>query len=99
MGFIYLWLFGIRFSGITFTIVPPVKPDSPVDEDKEDVTEDVSLRCLRTTTSSGAGASYWEIMFGFFSYFLLINSLSNCTGNVLYTSVSSSSIFCLNSAL
>ena len=45
MGFIYLCFFGIRFSVVTFTIIPPGKPDSPVDEDKEDVTESVPLFC------------------------------------------------------
>ena len=58
-------IFGIDFSGVAFTLVPPVKPDSPVDEYKEDVTEAVSLSFLRTNNSSGAGASYLEIMFGF----------------------------------
>ena len=33
----------MRFSGVTFTLVTPVKPDYPVDEDKEDVTEAVYL--------------------------------------------------------
>ena len=37
--------------GVTFTLVCPVKPDSPVDEDKEDLTEAVYLRFFRTTTS------------------------------------------------
>ena len=53
----YLCFFGVRFSGVTFNLVPPVKPDYPVDEDKEDVTEAVSLFFWRTTTSSSAGAS------------------------------------------
>ena len=57
MGFIYFCLFGISFSGILFTLVITVKPDYPVDEDKSDVTEAASLRCLLTTTSSGVGAS------------------------------------------
>ena len=89
MGFIYFWFFGIRFSGVIFTLVPHAKPDSLIDEDKEDVTEAVSLSFFRTTNYSGAGASDWEIMFGFFfSYFMFINYLSNGTKNVLYTSVS-----------
>ena len=57
VGFMYLCFFGVRFSGVTFNLVPPVKPDYPVDEDKEDVTEAVSLSFWRTTTSSSAGAS------------------------------------------
>ena len=44
-GFIYLCFFGIRFSGVTFTLVPPVNPNSPVDEDKEDITEAVYIFC------------------------------------------------------
>ena len=100
MSFIYFWFFGIRLTGVTFTLVPPVKPDSPVGEDKEDVTEAVSLRCLRTTTYYGTGASDWEIMFLFcFSYLLFINSLSDDTNNVLYASVYLSSTLFLNSAL
>ena len=39
VGFIYLWFFGIHFLVVTFTSVPPVKSDYPVDKDKEDVTE------------------------------------------------------------
>ena len=80
VGFIYLCFFGIRFSGVVFTLGPPIKPDYPVDEDKWDVTESVSLFLLHTTTSSGAGASDWEIMCGFgFSYYFLINYLSKGT--------------------
>ena len=51
----YLCLFGIRFLGVTFTLVPPVKPDYTVDEYKVDLTEAVSI-FLHTNTSSGAGA-------------------------------------------
>ena len=40
-------------SGVTLTLVPTVKPVYPVDAEKEDV----SLRCLCTSISSGAGAS------------------------------------------
>ena len=91
MGSIYLWFFGIDFSGVAFTLVPPVKPDSPVDEDKEDVTEAVFL-FSRTEISSGAGgssASDWLITRGFgFSYFIFNNSLSNVTTNFSYTYVS-----------
>ena len=47
----------MRFSGVILTIVPPVKPVYPVSEDKEDIREDVSLQCLCTSISSGAGAS------------------------------------------
>ena len=39
----YLCLFGIRFLGVTFTLVPPVKPDYTVDEYKVDLTEAVSI--------------------------------------------------------
>ena len=49
----------MRFSGVSSNLVTPVKPVSPVDKDKEDVWEAVSLRCLRTTISYGAGASDW----------------------------------------
>ena len=57
VGFIYSCYLGIRSSGVIFTLVPLNKPDSPLDEDKEDVTEAVSLNFLRTASSSGAGAS------------------------------------------
>ena len=57
MGFIYFCFFGIRFSGVTFTLVPPDKPDYPVDEDKEDATEAVHFRFLCITNYSGSGAS------------------------------------------
>ena len=57
VGFIYFFFFEILLSGVTFTLFPPDKPDPPVYEDKEDVTEAVSLQCLRTTNSSGAGSS------------------------------------------
>ena len=43
----------MQFSGFTLTPVPTVKPVSPVVYDKEDV----SLRCLCTSISYGAGAS------------------------------------------
>ena len=42
------------------TLVPPVKPVSPVVAGKEDI----YLQCLCTSISYGAGASDWEIMFG-----------------------------------
>ena len=53
VGFIFFCFFGICFSGVTFTLVPTIKPDSPVDEDKEDLTEAVSLY-FRNTNYSGA---------------------------------------------
>ena len=72
----------MRFSGVTIAIVSPVKPVSPVDADKLDR----SLRCLCTSIYSGAVASVRVIMFGsFFSYFFLIDYLSNSTINVVYT--------------
>ena len=54
----------MRFSGVTLALVPPVKPVSLVAADKLDI----SLRCLCTSISSGAGASDGVIMFGPFSY-------------------------------
>ena len=88
--FIYFFLFGIHFSGITFALVPPVKLVFLVADDKADR----SLRCVCTSIYYGAGASDWVIMFGtFFSYMYLIDSLSNSTINVVHSSVSSSSIF------
>ena len=38
VGFIYFCFFVIHFSGVKFTPVSTIKPDSPVDEDKEDLT-------------------------------------------------------------
>ena len=35
----------MRLSGVTFTLVPPVTHDFPIDEDKEYITEDASLFC------------------------------------------------------
>ena len=57
VGYINFCFFGIRFSGVKFTPVCPVKPDSLVDEEIEDVIDAVYLRFLRTTNCSGAGAS------------------------------------------
>ena len=37
LDFIYFFFFGMRLSGVAFTLVSHVKPVSPVDEDKEDV--------------------------------------------------------------
>ena len=58
-GFYIFFFFGMRFSGVTLALVPPIKPVYPVASDKEDR----SLRCLWTSIPSGAGASGWEIMF------------------------------------
>ena len=71
--FIYFCFFGIRFSGVTLDLVPPVKPDFTVDEDKGYVTEAVSIRYLCSTTSSGAGASDREIMVGFCYYIFYLS--------------------------
>ena len=73
--FIFFFLFGMRFSDVIFTLVTPVKTVFHVSAYKEDV----SLWCLCTYIYSGASASDWEIMFGIFSYFVLINSPSNAT--------------------
>ena len=43
----------MSFSGVTFTLVPPVKLISTVDDDKEDV----SLQCSCTSIYFGNGAS------------------------------------------
>ena len=66
-------------------LVPPVKPVDTVAADKADI----SLQCLCTYISSGAGAYYLVIMFGyFFSSFVIRDSLSNGTINVVYSFVS-----------
>ena len=44
----------MRFSGVNLSLVPPVKPVSPVDADKSYM----SLQCLFTYIYSGAGSSY-----------------------------------------
>ena len=75
----------MRFSGVTLDLVPIVKPVSPVAADKTDI----YLRCFSTYISSGAGAYDQVIDFGpFFSYYVLIDYLSNVTINVLYSYVS-----------
>ena len=54
LGILYFsFSLGCVFSGAVLTLVPPVKYISPVAADKEDV----YLRFLCTTISSGAGAS------------------------------------------
>ena len=68
----------MRFPGVTLALVPPIKTFSPVDAEKPDR----FLRCLCTSICSGAGACDQVITFGpFFSYFVLICSLSNGTIN------------------
>ena len=72
----------MRFSGVTLDLVPLVKHVSPIAVDKTDI-------CLCTSISSGAGAYDQVIDFGpFFSYYVLIDYLSNVTINVLYSYVS-----------
>ena len=58
----------MRFSGVTLSIFPPVKPElvSPVAPDKIDR----SARSLYNTISSGAGYSDSLIEFGPFLYIL-----------------------------
>ena len=83
--FIYLFFFGMRFSGVILSLVPPFEPVSPVAANKVDR----SLRCLRTSIYSGSGASDCVIMFGPFFHFLYWHIfLSNSTINVVYSSVS-----------
>ena len=78
------------FSGVTLALIPLVKPVSPVSAEKSDR----SLRCLCTSISYGACASDWVNMFvPFLKYFFLMDYLWHGTINVVYSSVSWSSIF------
>ena len=85
MGFKSLCLFRIRLSGAKFTLVPPVKPDSLVDEDKEDVIEAVSFFCAVLLLLAMVALVHLiekSCLVSVFLYFLFINYLSNGTKNV-----------------
>ena len=71
----------MRFSGVTPTLVLPVKKFSPVAADRADI----SLWCLCNSIYSGSGTFDLVIMFGPFFIFLLIDYLSNGTINVVYS--------------
>ena len=43
LDLIHFFFFGMRISGVIFTLFYPVKPIFPVDEDKEDLLEAVSI--------------------------------------------------------
>ena len=49
----FFFFFGMPFSGVILNLVPPIKPVSPVAEDKENV----SLQFFCTSISSGASGS------------------------------------------
>ena len=86
------------FPGVTHALVPLGKPEllPPVSQDKENRL----LVSLCTDTTSDAGASDLEIKFDLFlTIFLLIDSLSNGTINVLYNYVSWYSISYLKKLL
>ena len=77
----------MRYSGVTLALVSPVKPEL-VSPDAPDKT-DIQAQILWNTIYSGASASDWEIELGPFLYiFILLDSLSNGTIHVLYSSVS-----------
>ena len=66
LGIIYISFFGMRFYGVTPALVPPVKHVSNVATDKQNM----SLWCMCTYISFGAGGSDSLIMLGTFIYIL-----------------------------
>ena len=84
LGILFFFLFGMRFSGVTLALVTPIKPFSPVAAYKADR----YIRCLRTSISSGAGASDRQIMFFLFFIFCIDKFYIKRYNKCLYSSVS-----------
>ena len=68
--FVFLFLIGMRFSGVTISLVSPVNPELT----------DISVQSLSTTITSGAGAYDLRVKFGPLVIFCV---LKDSLGNVI----------------